>query len=275
MTDVFLQEWKYLKNVSPATLELYKHSFQAFAGAMDNKTDLVARIAKLRDGGLSAVSVNTYVRHLNTYFKWLHTEHGKELVHLGKLKEEQKIIHTLTPQQTSQLLAYKPKGYYEARVYTASCVILDCGLRASEVLALKRTDIDFDDLTIKVKGKGSKYRLVPMSLDLRRILFKYLQKHKQELVFGTQQDGVVGLRNFERDFLRWNQKLKITGVRFSPHTLRHTHAVSYIRAGGNLFYLSRILGHTDIKTTQRYLLSLGVEDLTAVHSKFSLLSAKG
>jgi site-specific recombinase XerD len=51
-------------------------------------------------------------------------------------------------------------------------------------------------------------------------------------------------------------------------------AVSYLRAGGNLFYLSKILGHTSVKTTERYLQSLGVEDLQKVHNGLSILSAR-
>jgi len=68
------------------------------------------------------------------------------------------------------------------------------------------------------------------------------------------------------------ERLGMTGVRCSPHTLRHTFAVSYLRAGGNLFYLSRILGHTSVTTTEKYLQSLGVEDLQAVHDRLSLLN---
>ena len=58
----------------------------------------------------------------------------------------------------------------------------------------------------------------------------------------------------------------------SFHTFRHTFAVSYLRAGGNLFYLSRILGHSSVTTTEKYLQSLGVEDLQAVHDRLSLLT---
>jgi site-specific recombinase XerD len=57
----------------------------------------------------------------------------------------------------------------------------------------------------------------------------------------------------------------MAGVRCSPHTFRHTFAVNYLRAGGNLFYLSRILGHSSVTITEKNLQSLGVEDLTAVH----------
>ena len=65
------------------------------------------------------------------------------------------------------------------------------------------------------------------------------------------------------------RNLDVGGVRCSFHTLRHTFAVNYLRRGGNLEFLRRILGHSSI---QRYLRSLGVEDLQSVHSELSLLT---
>jgi integrase/recombinase XerD len=67
---------------------------------------------------------------------------------------------------------------------------------------------------------------------------------------------------------------RIAGVRTSWHTLRHTFSVGYLRNGGNLYYLQRILGHSSITTTERYLRSLGIEDLLKVHDGLSLLSAR-
>jgi integrase len=75
-----------------------------------------------------------------------------------------------------------------------------------------------------------------------------------------------------RDLKLLGRWLDMTGVRVSFHTFQRTFAVNYLRAGGNLYYLSRILGHTSVKTTERYLGSLGVEDLRAVHDKLSLLT---
>ncbi len=68
-------------------------------------------------------------------------------------------------------------------------------------------------------------------------------------------------------------KCGITGVRFSPHTLGHSFAVNYLRNGGNLKYLRRILGHSSLSTTQRYLRSLGVEAIQEVHHLYSPLLA--
>jgi integrase/recombinase XerD len=115
---------------------------------------------------------------------------------------------------------------------------------------------------------------VPISTDMRKVLYRYAAKHSGpgRLLFGTRNNTLVTVRNFERDFKAIGAKLGITGVRFSPHTLRHTFAVSYLRAGGNLFYLSKILGHSSVTTTQKYLQSVGVDDLQAVHDRLSPLS---
>lgn len=95
-----------------------------------------------------------------------------------------------------------------------------------------------------------------------------------EFVWSTRVGTHITLRNAERDILALCQTLKIDGVRCSPHTLRHTMAVSYLRGGGNLEYLRRILGHTSLTTTQKYLRSLGVEDLREVHDGLSPLSLR-
>jgi site-specific recombinase XerD len=93
---------------------------------------------------------------------------------------------------------------------------------------------------------------------MRKVLYRYTVKHSGpgRLLFGTRNNTQVTVRNFERDFALIGANLAITGVRFSPHTLRHTFAVSYLRAGGNMFYLSKILGHTRVNTTQKYLQSV-------------------
>jgi integrase/recombinase XerD len=153
-------------------------------------------------------------------------------------------------------------------------VLLDCGLRAAEALRLTRQDVDFDNLVLKVLGKGNKQRLVPMSMELRKLLWRHQQRLASHLrlMFGTYNDTEVSVRNFERDLKKIGKQLDITGVRFSPHTFRHTFAVSYLRAGGNLFYLSRVLGHTSVKTTELYLQSVRVDDLQAVHDRLSPLT---
>ena len=75
-----------------------------------------------------------------------------------------------------------------------------------------------------------------------------------------------------RDLGVVTRRLRIKGVKGGYHVLRHTFAVNYLRAGGNVFYLQRILGHSTLEMTNCYVQSLGIEDLQAVHNKLSLLA---
>jgi site-specific recombinase XerD len=153
----------------------------------------------------------------------------------------------------------------------AALTALDTGMRIQELLNLRRQDVDFDNLVFRVNGKGNKQRLVPMSIELRKLLFRYLGQHQFDRVFCTNCGTSPTQRNLSRDFKSFCAKLAITGVRVSFHTLRHSFAVNYLRAGGNVIYLQRILGHASLEMTNRYTWSLGIEDLQKVHDRLSFL----
>ena len=108
LTEQFIQERTYLKNVTPKTIQWYRHSFRAFEGAMESRAMVGARITKLRTAGVSAISVNTYLRAVNAFFRWAHTEgHLPELLRVPKLKEPQHVLATLTPEgRVSRLMRF-------------------------------------------------------------------------------------------------------------------------------------------------------------------------
>jgi integrase/recombinase XerD len=279
MTDQFIRERTYLKGVSPHTLLWYRDSFKAFQGATDSKAAIVQRIGELMERGVKPVSINTYLRCINAFLHW-RDGHGEKCspqcthIHISRLKEEQKVLATFSQEQVKALLNFKPKGKNQARAHIICSVLLDTGLRIAEALGIRHDAIDLDNMLMRVTGKGNKQRMVPISLELRKLLFRWMQRCPKEFVFGTHSGTMMTVRNFQRDFKAICVKLGITDVRCSPHTLRHTFAVSYLRAGGNLFYLSKILGHTSVKTTERYLQSLQIGDLQAVHDRLSLLSRR-
>ncbi len=126
-------------------------------------------------------------------------------------------------------------------------------------------------MLVTIMGKGRKERKVPFSFELRKILYRYMQREKRKYAFGTNRQTACTTRNLQRDLVAICKKM-FSGVRCSWHTLRNTMAARYLRAGGNIYYLSKILGHSSVKTTEVYLRSLGVEDLLAVHNGLSLLS---
>jgi integrase/recombinase XerD len=268
----FIQERVYLKGVSPRTVEWYHGSFRAFKNALGSKQTIIARIAELKSRGASHITINSYLRCVNAYFRWLHVEHGRDAIRIPKLKEEQKILQTLSTEGIEKIMKFRPKATSRNlfRAHLIALTILDTGLRISEVLGLVVTDVDLDNLLLRVKGKGGKHRLVPFSYELRKILFRYIRA-KTRLLFGTRNETQVSTVNIGRDIRVLGRRIGITGVRFSPHTLRHTFAVTFLRNGGDVYMLSRILGHSSITTTTVYLRSIGIEALATAHQKFSPL----
>jgi site-specific recombinase XerD len=190
MTEQFIQERKYLKGVTEKTLLWYRDAFKAFDGALDSKAAVNARITELIRRGIKPVSVNTWLRVLNAYYNWLHVEHSHERIRLPRLKEEQRILAAFSTDQINRLASFKPKGLTQSRIHTAALLMLDSGMRISEALGLLYEHCDFDNLVVKVRGKGNKHRLVPISTDVRKVLFRYAAKHAGpgRLMFGTRNN---------------------------------------------------------------------------------------
>jgi len=284
-TDRFIQERRILNNVSPATIQWYRYSLRAFQPVLEAgfesiglfKAAVIKRIDELQiqGRGNKAVSINTYLRCLKAFMQWCFQEGiVREPFKLAWLIEEEKILATFSQLHIKQLVHWKPVTRSDSRLHTLTLTALDTGIRVAELLNLSRDDVDFQNFTLRVRGKGNKHRLVPISIELRKALYRHLAKHERPLVFCTVQGRQLSKRNLLRDFKELCSRLGISGVRCSFHTLRHTFSVGYLRNGGNLFYLSKILGHTSVKTTERYLQSLGIEDLQAVHNRLSPLSSR-
>ena len=87
------------------------------------------------------------------------------------------------------IVNYKPERRHEKRVHTMLCVLADAGIRINELLTLRKADVDLENLLVKVTGKGRKERVVPMSLELRKILWKCIRTHTFELLNSNSYGG--------------------------------------------------------------------------------------
>ena len=281
----FSRERQFIKNVSPCTLEAYQWAWKAFAPALSgkdhvSKADVIQRIEELRSGGLSPVTVNTYVRSVNAFCRWLFEEgHAPTLLRIPRLKEEQKVLATMTPEHVTRLVAYRAVTWSDKRIQMLACLILDTGLRIDEALSLHRqTDLDLEQATVTVRhGKGGKSRTVPLSHQMRKLLFRFIQAHQPkygDLLFYSVAGEPLNQRNALRDFKELCGKLGITGVRCSFHTLRHSFALAYVKNGGDVFRLQRILGHSKLEMSRRYV-NLNLGDLQEVHQRLSLFANTG
>lgn len=193
-------------------------------------------------------------------------------IRLEKQKTKQTVIETFSQDEIAALLATCRKDWYGVRDRAIIVLLLDCGLRVSELPGIKLEDIDMADQTIKVLGKGNKERRVPFGQGARQALSMWLAKR------GKLSSPYLVVNHYGEPVLRWRirdmiydrgKKAGIKGVRCSPHTLRHTCAISYLRAGGDVFSLQRLLGHSSLEMTRRYCSTLSSMDVSAKHRQFS------
>ena len=266
--EQFIKERIYLKNVSPRTVEWYREAFKWLAKFPLTEDGLKEFVIAMRQAGLKPVSCNGRIRVANAYLAWL----GSPLK-LSRLKEEEKIPATFQAGQITRLLTWRPKTATEWRLHTLVCMLLDTGLRVDEALSLRVTEVDLDSLLVTVLGKGNKQRRIPVSRELRKILWRYLQGRDSTLLFCTREGTKLGRRDMLRDLKQLCRKLGFEPPERTVHALRHTFALNYIRMGGSQFHLMKILGHTSMEMTRKYV-NLQTEDLQAVHNDLSMLSAR-
>jgi integrase/recombinase XerD len=277
----FLSERRYLKNVTDDTLDWYDTARKAFKRAHSvpappvTKSSLQNFVMASRNRGVKAISVNTYIKALNAFCKWLHDEgHHTERLQLPLLKLEKRVVQTLKDDDMRKLLDRKPKTFDQWRLYALVALVLDTGVRIEEALTLRASNVDFDNLLLTVFGKGRKERRVPFSLEARKVLFRWdrirvARCPRCELLFPSREGTTWNQRNSLRGLHILQERLRLP--KFGWHRLRHTFATNYLRHGGDIVRLSMVLGHTQITTTQRYL-HLLTEDLSASHQKVSILN---
>lgn len=143
--------------------------------------------------------------------------------------------------------------FTKLRDYTIISVLLATGIRRAELLGITSVNRDY----IRVTGKGSKTRYVPVSRGLRRVLDKYIAERNKRAVCPYLIVTKAGTRltnnGLRAVFTRLSNATGISGKRFSAHTFRHTYATLFLKNGGDLASLQHILGHADIATTAIYL----------------------
>jgi site-specific recombinase XerD len=133
------------------------------------------------------------------------------------------------------------------------------GVRCSELTSIQLTDINFDQKTILIMGKGSKERLVLFGNKAKEAILKYIQteraqdlkKQEQIALFLTQVGTPLTSRIVQQIFQRISKNLPFKKV-LTPHKLRHSFATHLLNAGMNLRALQELLGHASLGTTERY-----------------------
>lgn len=232
---------------------------------------------RIRDTN-NATSIRTYHRHIKRYFNWLVMEgfiDKNPLITVRPPTHEKKHITTLTDDDVRALLkVHSGNNGIDIRNRAIVLLLLDTGIRRSELVAMKREDITGN--IIKIYGKGAKERIVGVGARTRQALDVYLElltKKKPEVwvagEYGPLETSrtpltAEGLRTIIRYLFR---RAGITGKKVGPHVFRHTFAMNFLRNGGDIFSLQAILGHEKLETVKIYLNMWEAEQALEVHRK--------
>ena len=272
----------YLTNVKKAssnTLSSYLRDIRQFGEYLDSHETvgyteadeevLNGYISWLRGMGKSVATVSRSIASLKCFYTFLILQRIVSENPTGKLvpdKCEQKLPQILTSSEVELLLEQPEctdfKGYRDKAMLE---LLYATGIRVAELVSMDIADIDFSNRTIKVTGKGNKQRVVPFGLPAQRALETWLEQGRPVLartatdaaksratnaLFLGARGGRIDQR-IARDIV--HRAAREAGVPdISPHALRHSAATHMLDGGADLREVQEMLGHSSLKTTQRY-----------------------
>ena len=235
-------------------------------------------------GGLSSHTIHGHVRTLKVFSSWLEEDSFTTNNRLAKLKRPklaEPIIDVLTEDELARIVnAVNPDCIRGARIYAILLVLLDTGVRATELCGLTLTNTHLDEDYIKVLGKGGKERIVAFGPTCKKALLRfvttwrraYMHDEAVDNLFLTHQGGPLTYSALQQLIKRLGLRAGVPRLR--AHLFRHTFAVRYLMNGGDLMTLRLILGHTSIEVTQVYL-HLKDSHIQIQHHKFSPVERLG
>lgn len=267
-TSYLLLEKKY----SPHTVESYGtdlSEFEAYLSergfpAEDAQVDFQTVrgwVVELMERGFSPSSVNRKISALRTYFKYLLRKgliDTSPMVRQGNLKEPHRVTVPYSVDEMKHLLdpeLYRgdPNGERNRLMVE---MFYGCGLRCSELCDIRLSDLDFGRELVRVRGKGSKERFVPMHRELSRELGRYLSARAGE---GNAKESLLFAKDYKKlsaglVYRIINKYLGLVTAKMkkSPHVLRHSFATHLMEAGADISSVKELLGHSSLASTQVY-----------------------
>ncbi|MGB9715970.1 MAG: site-specific tyrosine recombinase XerD [Thermodesulfovibrionales bacterium] len=255
-------------------LLLNKKDFVSF-----NRSDIVDFIETLRKEGYSISSICRFISSIKGFCKYLIIEDiikedPSENIHAPKKWE--RIPKSLTVSEIKSFLENNGDKDTERPVTVRNTVMLELlyssGLRVSELVSLKLEDINLESGFIRVIGKGSKERVVPINMRAIEKLRNYIKKERLEILKKRESPYLfITGRGRPMTRQRFWQAIKTQGkkkgIELSPHTLRHSFATHLLEGGADLRSVQKMLGHSDISTTQIYT-KVTTDRLKKVYTKY-------
>ena len=240
---------KELQGCTPKTLKHYRHVLTSFVADLGDpvRPYLLTYLHTLGQR-ISQVSVASHARSIKAFLRWCHVEGYCEDVRFPRIRCPETAPKGPAVNEVRSLLRSRPNNFEGRRDTAIISLVYDTGMRLRELHSLTIDDVNLREGFCLVYGKGSKERYVPFGRKAGRAVWRYLKDRNRtagnEGPLWVSRDGrdlsFGGITNIFRRF----------GI--NAHKFRHAFALAYIDNGGDAITLQRILGHTTLEMTARY-----------------------
>ena len=270
--QLYKQYLKLERSLSPKTVEAYLHDIEKlndFIGGRKKLEDVKLEdlqdfLASLYDDKISARSQARIISGLKSFYKFMLFDHkithdptelldapkiGRHLPEVLSIPEIEAILDSID--------LSKPEGHRNKAIIE---VMYGCGLRVSEVVNLRISNLYFRDNYIRIIGKGDKERLVPIGQTAQKAINLYMEGVREHIKIKKGEEDFVFLNRRgarltrEMIFMMIKQAAETAGITktISPHTFRHSFATHLVEGGADLRAVQEMLGHESITTTEIY-----------------------
>lgn len=259
----YLDYLKYERNLSLNTIKSYSNDLQQFAKTHDflkvTPTDSKKYLEKLN---LSPKSQAHTITVLNSFYLFLINESVIKTnpfaqIHHPKLPKY--LPEYLTEEEIDKILDINLNNSYDYRNIAMLETLYATGMRVSELVNLEMVNLDLDNALVRIMGKGSKERIIPLTDIAIKRLQIYIKDHRPQLLNNKNSNYVFISRNQKNisrqaffKIIKTICQSKGINKNISPHTIRHSFATHLLAHGADLRIIQELLGHEDISTTQIY-----------------------
>ena len=284
--DSFLDSVWSEQGLSKNTLVSYEHDIKSFLIFLnDNKvglfkvqqSDINSFVSFRFSKGISSSSNMRLISSLKKFFVYLVSHNFIKKNPTENIESPRKVKllpHTIDVESVDKLLNSPDlKTRFGARDKAMLEILYACGLRVSELVSLKFSQVVIESNFLRVMGKGSKERIIPINDYALTFLKTYIEDFRSEFMKGKKTDSLFlsnrGLEMTRHSFWHIIKKYALqAGINnhLSPHTLRHAFATHMINNGADLRVVQLLLGHSDLSTTQLYT-HIAKNELKELHCK--------
>ena len=276
--DGFINHLRIEKSASSLTQASYQADLTQYLNFLSEKYSLPVEtislqylnhkmvreyLAAMQDNGLSRATMARKLAALRSFVKYLCRENiipGNPIAAVSTPRQDKKLPRFLYPMEIKMLMeapnTSTPAGRRDKAILET---LYACGLRVSELVAINVNDVFFDEELIKVFGKGSKERIVPLGSKAKTALQEYIalgrpyiKRDQLDQAFFLNRFGQRLSARSVRNILNKYVEIVAINQKVSPHTLRHTFATHMLNQGADLRSVQELLGHVKLSTTQIY-----------------------